>query len=128
MKAMRQIQAEAFSFASSIKEDVWHPKTNPKAYEWWYFDALSDNGKDAVVIIFLDNFIFSPRYNKSANRNQETVVGGQGPEDSKSEIAIDETNPEFKIQNPKSGFPAVVFVYYRDGQPCYRAINEFSPE
>ncbi len=30
------------------------------AYEWWYFDAVSDDGRDALVIIFLSNFIFSP--------------------------------------------------------------------
>ena len=36
--------------------------------EWWYFDALSEDGRDAVVIIFLDNFIFSPRYNSQTKR------------------------------------------------------------
>jgi carotenoid 1,2-hydratase len=59
-----QTLREKFSFTSSIAADVWSPKSNSKAYEWWYFDALSDDGRDAVVIIFLDNFIFSPRYNK----------------------------------------------------------------
>jgi carotenoid 1,2-hydratase len=58
---------ENFSISSSITEDVWHQKTSPKAYEWWYFDAVSDDGRDAVVIIFLDNFVFSPQYNSSKN-------------------------------------------------------------
>src|SRR5215203_3027736 len=60
-----QTLREKFSFTSSVAADVWSPKPDAKAYEWWYFDALSDDGRDAVVIIFLDNFIFSPRYNKN---------------------------------------------------------------
>jgi carotenoid 1,2-hydratase len=59
--------ADNFSISSSIADDVWHIKDAPKAYEWWYFDALSDDGRDCVVIIFLDNFIFSPSYNASEN-------------------------------------------------------------
>jgi carotenoid 1,2-hydratase len=107
MKAMRQINAESFSFVSSVNEDVWHPKTGSKSYEWWYFDALSDNGKDAIVIIFLDNFIFSPRYNKSALIRSEPIDDNL---------------------NPKSPVPAIAFVYYRDGKPLYRAINEYLPK
>jgi carotenoid 1,2-hydratase len=89
---------EKFRFSSSIADDVWHPKSDAKAYEWWYFDALSDDGRDSVVIIFLDNFIFSPRYNGSDNDGPETRI------------------------------PAVAFFYYRDGRPLYRAINEFRPD
>ena len=55
-----------FSFSSSVKADVWHPQKDPKSYEWWYFDALGDGGREAVVIVFLDNFIYSPRYNRDA--------------------------------------------------------------
>jgi carotenoid 1,2-hydratase len=54
--------AEKFTISSSISDDIWHDQKSPKAYEWWYFDALSDDGRDAIVVIFLDNFIFSPRY------------------------------------------------------------------
>ena len=50
---------------SSLKDDVWHPKASPEAYEWWYFDAVSDEGRDAVVISFTDNSVFSRRYNRS---------------------------------------------------------------
>ena len=89
---------DKFRFSSSITDDVWHPKTDAKAYEWWYFDALSDDGRDAVVIIFLDNFVFSPRYNRSDNHGTDSRI------------------------------PAVAFFYYRDGRPVYRAINEFRPE
>lgn len=54
-----------FEVTSSVAEDVWHGRVTPGSYEWWYFDALSDDARDGVVIIFLDNFIFSPRYNSS---------------------------------------------------------------
>lgn len=110
MNATKPALVENFSFTSSIAADVWQPKTNSKAFEWWYFDALSEDGRDAVVIIFLDNFIFSPRYN-STNRKQ-----GKFARRFKSEMQC------------ATCFPAVAFTYYRDGKPKYRAINEFSPE
>lgn len=110
--AIQQITKEKFSFSSSIKADVWHPKENKQAFEWWYFDALSEDGRDAVVIIFLDNFIFSPRYN-AENRQIGKLAG--------------------KLRRKKNldcqrCFPALAFTYYRDGKPKYRAINEFAPE
>lgn len=58
-----QVLTGNFTFASSLKDDIWHAQTDAKSYEWWYFDALSDDGCDALVITFFDNFIFSPRYN-----------------------------------------------------------------
>jgi carotenoid 1,2-hydratase len=101
--APTQTLREKFSFTSSIAADIWSLKPNSKAYEWWYFDALSDDGRDAVVVIFLDNFIFSPRYNKQVESQTES--------------------------NPKSkNVPAVAFTYYRDGKPVYRAINEFNAD
>lgn len=99
--SVRKILHENFSFSSCVKSDVWHPEKDSKGYEWWYFDALSDDGKEAVVIIFLDNFIFSPGYNSLSNKN---------------------------LLEGKSRFPALVFVYYRDGKPVYRAINEYRPD
>lgn len=96
-----KISDENFSFSSCIKSDVWHPDKAAKGYEWWYFDALSDDGKDAVVIIFLDNFIFSPSYN-SPNRKKSADL--------------------------KHKIPALAFTYYRNGKPIYRAINEFSSD
>jgi carotenoid 1,2-hydratase len=101
-----------FSFSSSVAADVWHPKKNPEAFEWWYFDALSDDGRDAVVIIFLDNFIFSPRYN-SENRKPGSFRN--------------RFRRKREAQYRKC-YPAIAFTYYRDGKPQYRAINEFAPE
>lgn len=110
--AFEQITQENFAFSSSIADDVWHPKSSSKAFEWWYFDALSEDGRDAVVIIFLDNFIFSPRYN-SENRPHNK---------------LSEKLRRRKNLDCNRCFPALAFTYYRDGKPKYRAINEFAPE
>jgi len=118
--AATQTLREKFSFTSSIAADVWSPKSNAKAYEWWYFDALSDDGRDAVVIIFLDNFIFSPRYNKLVSSS-----GFEVSERGARSAAADQASPQAESQNPQSTVPAVAFTYYRDGKPVYRAINEF---
>ncbi len=98
---------DRFVFSSSIEADVWHPQKDEKAYECWYFDALSDDGKEAVVIVFLDNFIYSPRYNRT-NKNKNK--NGQQPD------------------NDLQKFPAVSFTYFRNGKPVYRTINEYSSE
>lgn len=98
MKTDENPAISKFRFSSSIADDVWHPNSDAKAYEWWYFDALSDDGRDAVVIIFLDNFVFSPRYNRS------------------------------DFAKARSRIPAVAFFYYRDGKVLCRAINEFRPD
>lgn len=62
----QQTPATDFAFSSSVQADVWHRQSDPKSYEWWYFDALSAGGTEAVVIMFVDNFIYSPRYNREA--------------------------------------------------------------
>ncbi len=110
--AIQLTGTENFAFSSSIADDVWHPKTNSKAFEWWYFDALSEDGRDAVVIIFLDNFIFSPRYN-AGNRQSNRFT---------------EKFRRRKNLDCRRCYPAIAFTYYRDGKPKYRAINEFAPE
>ncbi len=96
MSATKQVSNSNFSFSSSIAADVAHPQKDPKSYEWWYFDAISDDGREAVVIIFLDNFVFSPRYNFRSGSSFSTRI------------------------------PAISFVYYRDGKPVYRAVNEYT--
>jgi len=57
------VGVEGFRALSSIRDDVWHRDKKAGAYEWWYFDAVSDDGRETLVVIFLDGFIFSPRYN-----------------------------------------------------------------
>ena len=98
---MNATDAAKFNFCSSLADDARHPSDHAHAYEWWYFDAISDDARDAVTVIFLDNFIFSPRYNQH----------GRKPEDQRPKT--------------KNRFPALAFCYYRDGKPLYRAINEY---
>ena len=105
---------EQFAFSSCVASDVFHLDKGAKGYEWWYFDALSDDGRDGVVIIFLDNFIFSPRYN--------------APENSKFRIRSLFRNSPDKNLTVDEKVPAVAFIYYRDGKTIYRAINEFSED
>ncbi|HEY0426961.1 MAG TPA: hypothetical protein VGC76_04065 [Pyrinomonadaceae bacterium] len=116
MNAPKQVLDEKFSFTSSIKGDVWHKKPTPDAFEWWYFDALSDDGRDGVVVIFLDNFIFSPRYNSLTKKLRKA-----GDKTNKG-VWIDEKTLQFPENKT---FPALAFIYYRDGKPIYRAINEY---
>jgi hypothetical protein len=47
--------------------DPWEPG----GYEWWYFDALSDDGKYALVVIFFLGTPMSPYY--------KAVVDGKNP-------------------------------------------------
>ncbi len=93
---MQQAAVNNFTFSSSISADVWHPQKDAKSYEWWYFDALSDNGKEAIAIVFLDNFIYSPRYNRESGQE----AGGER-------------------------FPAVSFTYFQDGKVVYRSVSEY---
>jgi carotenoid 1,2-hydratase len=113
--AQKQIEPESFFLTSNIAGDVWHEKLNAEAFEWWYFDALSEDGRDAVVIIFLDNFIFSPRYNKVSQKRKSLF------QKVKSRLRKKD------IDSSQNLFPAIAFTYYRDGKPKYRAINEFPP-
>lgn len=97
---------DAFHINSNIHDDVWHADTQNPAYEWWYFDAVSDDGRDVLVVIFLTNFIFSPRY------NQSTQIHHAPPYDTGRET------------HSPPRFPAVVCCLYRDGRPLIRSITE----
>ncbi|HYO90522.1 MAG TPA: hypothetical protein VEQ40_02755 [Pyrinomonadaceae bacterium] len=102
----RASTVERLRASSSIAGDVWHGGAPAPAYEWWYFDALSRDGRDALVVIFLTNFIFSPRYNRAV------VEALRQPAEAQSTIS----------------FPAVAVCFYRDGRPLFRALNEYAPE
>jgi len=105
--AQQKISIDKFAFSSSLKADVWHPQKDPKAYEWWYFDALSDDANESIIIVFLDNFIYSPRYNRSAKSRKSKI-------------------PHSALRTPQSErFPAVSITYFRDGKPRYHAVNEY---
>ncbi len=96
---------DEFRYCSSISDDVWHPAEDaPGGYEWWYFDAISDDGRDALVIIFLADFVFSPRFNRAVAEHGR----GRG-----------------RAPRPAE-FPAVSVCLYRDGRLRLRANNEYT--
>ncbi|WP_152050964.1 hypothetical protein [Tautonia marina] len=41
----------------------------PGSQEWWYFDAISDDGQDALVVIFFAGLPFNPAYGTAAKRH-----------------------------------------------------------
>src|SRR6476620_7434513 len=92
---------DAFAFCSSIADDVRHLGLPYAACEAWYFDALSDDGNEAVTITFLDNVFDPPR----GRRNREKAETNRLP--------------------PK---PGVGISYFRDGKIRYAALLEFGPE
>ncbi|MEX2457284.1 MAG: hypothetical protein WD381_08200, partial [Balneolaceae bacterium] len=47
---------------SDYTKDIRSPKPAPGSYEWWYFDAISDDGLYSIVVIFYDGNPFSRRY------------------------------------------------------------------
>jgi hypothetical protein len=98
----------SLSITSNVLDEHWHPDKNPRAYEWWYFGAISDDGRDALIIVFLDNFIFSPRHADPALGSN-----GSGP-------------LNLEPFAPAERYPAVSFTYFHDGKLVYRAMNEYS--
>lgn len=93
-------------FCSSVSADVWHARTEEKAYDTWYFDALSDDGREALAITFTDNYVFSPRYAEPVSFENPVADGDEA------------TSPR--------RFPAVTFVYSVDGKTIFRTVSEFS--
>ncbi len=49
----------------------WHDLRTSGAYEWWYFDALSDDGSIGFVFIFFAGLPFSPDYLTDHERGRE---------------------------------------------------------
>ncbi|HEX8473863.1 MAG TPA: hypothetical protein VF666_07505 [Pyrinomonadaceae bacterium] len=110
--------ASGFTFRSSIAEDVWHAGARDVgAYEWWYFDAISDDARDVLVVIFLADFVFSPRYNRTVSRHLRQHANAPASSLDAASVAPRPTQ-----------VPAVAVCLYRDGRPLIRAINEYTPQ
>ena len=95
------------SFCSSLKDDKWHDQPGAKAFESWHFDAVSDDGREALVIVFYDNYVLSPRYFE--NHNFEVEANGG-------------------IDVSKSRFPAISFAYSVDGKTVISSISEYGSD
>lgn len=83
---------------SSVKECRWHEQPGAQAFERWHFDALSDDGREALVVRFHDNYALSPRYFRQGVDANSDASGR---------------------------FPAVSFLYAVDGKTVLRTLNEF---
>lgn len=83
---------------SDPRKDVRHRPHSPGGYEWWYFDALSRDGRYGFVIIFYEGNPFSTRYNRA-------LLKGQNP--------------------MPSDHPAISISVYDNGVPVYYSFTEF---
>lgn len=75
-------------------------KPIPGSYEWWYYDAISDDGDLSLVVIFYEGNPFSRKYIQS-------IQAGKG------ELA--------------ESFPAVSISVYKQAKPVYYSFVEHLP-
>ena len=55
--------------APKLDPDRYFDLKTPGAHEWWYFDAISADGRDVLVIIFYAGVPFDPSYGVAAIRH-----------------------------------------------------------
>ena len=55
--------------APKLDPDRYFDLKTPGAHEWWYFDAISADGRDVLVIIFYAGLPFDPSYGVAAIRH-----------------------------------------------------------
>ncbi|CAN5410074.1 hydroxyneurosporene dehydrogenase [soil metagenome] len=83
------------TICSSLKDDAWRDLDGTSAFESWHFDAISDDGCEALVVAFYDNYALSPRFHQST------------------------------LHIEKRRHPAVSFVYSVDGKVVLSSVNEY---
>lgn len=84
----------------SSGKDIRTPKVTSGAYEWWYFDAISDDRSIKIVIIFYEGNPFSRRYISEQQNGAEATAGD---------------------------FPAISISVYKNEQPLYYSFTEVDP-
>ncbi len=89
---------------SDFKKDGSHPVSARGSYEWWYFDAISDDNSISFVIIFYRGNPFSGRY--------VNALSGSKKEDKDS--------GDF--------YPAISISVYESGKTIYYGFREFKKE
>ena len=75
----------------------------PGSQEWWYFDAISDDGRDALAVVFYAALPFDPAYGVRALRHLDDPARHPAPD------PLDHC--------------AIGFSLYRDGKPVVYALN-----
>jgi len=93
---MTQAQAQA-------DPDRFFDRRTPGAHEWWYFDAISDDGRDALVIVWYAGLPFDPSYGVATLRHLKDPGKYPAPR------ALDHS--------------AIGFSWHRDGKPLAYALN-----
>ncbi len=86
-----------------INRDIRTLKTEPGGYEWWHFNAISDDGEYRFVVTFYEGNPFSTRYIKRLNKGTKK-----------------ESLPE--------NFPAVNISFYENNEPVFYNFTEYEPE
>lgn len=86
-----------------INRDIRTLKPDPGGYEWWHFNAISDDGKYRFVVTFYEGNPFSTRYNKRLSNGTK------------------------KLSQPED-FPAVNISVYEDNEPVFYSFTEYEPE
>lgn len=71
---LKQIHDDGLMFCSSKDGGRWLALPHPSSYQWWYFDAVSDSGTEAVSIRFYDNFLFSKDYWKEGRTEKTPAI------------------------------------------------------
>ena len=89
--------SERYSFCSSLAADAWIDMGGKHSYQSWHFDAISDDGREAIVIDLYDNFILSPRFHLMTEKVAASAIT----------------------------WPAVCIAYFADGRPVLNATSEF---
>lgn len=56
-------------FDAALDPDRFLDFRSPGAQEWWYFDAISDDGDDALVLIWFAALPFDPAYGMAVKRH-----------------------------------------------------------
>lgn len=77
----------------------------PGSQEWWYFDAISDDGRDALVIVWYASLPFDPSYGVAAIRHRRDPNRHPAP------VPLDHC--------------AIGLSWYRDGKTIAYALNGF---
>jgi carotenoid 1,2-hydratase len=85
------------NISTDLKQITPDFKKSFGGYEWWYFDGLSDNGKEGIVIIIYETNPFSTRYIRELD-NQT---------------------------NKQKFYPAISVSLYKNGKTIYYSFMEF---
>ena len=86
--------------------DRWVNPQSPGAHEWWYFDAISDDGRDAIVLVWYSALPFDPAYGVASLRHIR--------------------QPDLFPKPHPLDHCAIGFSWYRDGKTMAYALNSWN--